>query len=216
HGHNELDEPMFTQPLMYQKIKQQPTALEKYQEHITHEGVVNEQYIKDELTKYGQILEDAYENAQKVSYLRNRDWLDSPWDDFFKHRDPLKLVSTGVDEDTIRLIIDKFGSYPEGFHLHRGLERILKGRKQMLKENSLDWACGEALAFGSLLKENIHVRLSGQDVERGTFSHRHHVLHDQLIDQKTYNPLNDLQDGQAHYTVCNSSLSEFAVLGFEL
>ncbi|KAK6041159.1 Transketolase, pyridine binding domain protein [Cooperia oncophora] len=216
HGHNELDEPMFTQPLMYQKIKQHPTALQKYQENITKEGVVDEQYVKDEVTKYGQILEDAYENAQKVSYLRNRDWLDSPWDDFFKHRDPLKLVPTGVDEDSLRQIIEKFGSYPEGFHLHRGLERILKGRKQMLQENSLDWACGEALAFGSLLKENIHVRLSGQDVERGTFSHRHHVLHDQMIDQKTYNPLNDLQEGQAQYIVCNSSLSEYAVLGFEL
>ncbi|KAK5980742.1 Oxoglutarate dehydrogenase, partial [Trichostrongylus colubriformis] len=216
HGHNELDEPMFTQPLMYQKIKQQPTVLEKYQERIISEGVADEQYVKDEFTKYGQILEEAYENAQKVTYLRNRDWLDSPWDDFFKHRDPLKLVSTGVDEDKIKHIIEKFGSYPEGFHLHRGLERILKGRKQMLKDNSLDWACGEALAFGSLLMENIHVRLSGQDVERGTFSHRHHVLHDQMVDQKTYNPLNDLQEGQAQYTVCNSSLSEYAVLGFEL
>ncbi|KAK6050814.1 hypothetical protein COOONC_11680, partial [Cooperia oncophora] len=90
--------------------------------------------FQDEVTKYGQILEDAYENAQKVSYLRNRDWLDSPWDDFFKHRDPLKLVPTGVDEDSLRQIIEKFGSYPEGFHLHRGLERILKGRKQMLQE----------------------------------------------------------------------------------
>ncbi|WKY03571.1 hypothetical protein Q1695_004935 [Nippostrongylus brasiliensis] len=216
HGHNELDEPMFTQPLMYQKIKQMPTALEKYQEHIINEGVANEQYVKDELTKYGQILEDAYENAQQVTFVRNRDWLDSPWDDFFKHRDPLKLVSTGIDEDNISQIISKFSSYPEGFHLHRGLERILKGRMQMLKENSLDWACGEALAFGSLLKEGTHVRLSGQDVERGTFSHRHHVLHDQSIDQKTYNPLNDLHEGQAEYTVCNSSLSEYAVLGFEL
>lgn len=216
HGHNELDEPMFTQPLMYQKIKTMPTALEKYQEHIINEGVANEQYVKDELTKYGQILEEAYENAQKVTYLRNRDWLDSPWDDFFKKRDPLKLVSTGIDEDNIRHIIEKFSSYPQGFHLHRGLERILKGRLQMLKENSLDWACGEALAFGSLLKENIHVRLSGQDVERGTFSHRHHVLHDQTVDRKTYNPLNDLAEGQAEYTVCNSSLSEYAVCGFEL
>ncbi|KIH60595.1 oxoglutarate dehydrogenase (succinyl-transferring), E1 component [Ancylostoma duodenale] len=216
HGHNELDEPMFTQPLMYQKIKQMPTALEKYQEHIINEGVANEQYVKDELTKYGQILEEAYENAQKVTYVRNRDWLDSPWDDFFKRRDPLKLVSTGIEHDHINHIIEKFGSYPEGFHLHRGLERILKGRKQMLKDNSLDWACGEALAFGSLLLEGTHVRLSGQDVERGTFSHRHHVLHDQTIDQKTYNPLNDLKEGQAEYTVCNSSLSEYAVLGFEL
>ncbi|KHJ74793.1 putative oxoglutarate dehydrogenase, E1 component, partial [Oesophagostomum dentatum] len=216
HGHNELDEPMFTQPLMYQKIKTMPTALEKYQEHIINEGVATDQYVKDELTKYGQILEEAYENAQKVTYVRNRDWLDSPWDDFFKRRDPLKLVSTGIDEDNIKQIIEKFGSYPEGFHLHRGLERILKARKQMLKDNSLDWACGEALAFGSLLKEGTHVRLSGQDVERGTFSHRHHVLHDQKIDKKVYNPLNDLKEGQAEYTVCNSSLSEYAVLGFEL
>ncbi|KJH49248.1 oxoglutarate dehydrogenase (succinyl-transferring), E1 component [Dictyocaulus viviparus] len=216
HGHNELDEPMFTQPLMYQKIKQTPTALEKYQKDIINEGVVDDQYVKDELTKYGKILEDAYENAQKVTYVRNRDWLDSPWDDFFKRRDPLKLVSTGIEKENINHIIQKFSSIPEGFHLHRGLERILKGRMQMLKDNSLDWACGEALAFGSLLKEGTHVRLSGQDVERGTFSHRHHVLHDQMVDQKIYNPLNDLEKGQAEYTVCNSSLSEYAVLGFEL
>ncbi|KAJ1365206.1 2-oxoglutarate dehydrogenase, mitochondrial [Parelaphostrongylus tenuis] len=216
HGHNELDEPMFTQPLMYQKIKQMPTALKKYQDHIVNERVVNEQYVQDEVTKYGQILEDAYEHAQKVTFVRNRDWLDSPWDDFFKRRDPLKLVTTGIDESNIRQIIEKFSSVPEGFHLHRGLERILKGRLQMLEDNSLDWACAEALAFGSLLKEGTHVRLSGQDVERGTFSHRHHVLHDQIVDQKTYNPLNDLQEGQAEYIVCNSSLSEYAVLGFEL
>ncbi|UMM29537.1 hypothetical protein L5515_011846 [Caenorhabditis briggsae] len=216
HGHNELDEPMFTQPLMYQRIKQTKTALEKYQEKILNEGVANEQYVKEELTKYGAILEDAYENAQKVTYVRNRDWLDSPWDDFFKKRDPLKLPSTGIEQENIEHIIGKFGSYPEGFNLHRGLERTLKGRQQMLKDNSLDWACGEALAFGSLLKEGIHVRLSGQDVERGTFSHRHHVLHDQKVDQKIYNPLNDLADPQGEYTVCNSSLSEYAVLGFEL
>lgn len=109
-----------------------------------------------------------------------------------------------------------FSSVPEGFNLHRGLERTLKGRKQMLADNSVDWSIGEALAFGSLLKEGTHVRLSGQDVERGTFSHRHHVLHDQKIDQKVYNPLNDVAEGQAEYTVCNSSLSEYAVLGFEL
>jgi len=112
--------------------------------------------------------------------------------------------------------VDKFSSVPEGFHAHRGLEKVFRDRKKMFENNSLDWAIGEALAFGTLLKEGIHVRLSGQDVERGTFSHRHHVLHDQKIDQKIYNPLNDLSDTQAEYTVCNSSLSEYAVLGFEL
>ncbi|KAF8371141.1 ogdh-1 [Pristionchus pacificus] len=215
-GHNELDEPMFTQPLMYQKIKATKPVLDIYQKHIIQEGVANEQYVKDELTKYGQILEDAYENAQKVTFVRNRDWLDSPWDDFFKKRDPLKIPSTGIEEEKMNHIIEKFSSVPEGFNLHRGLERTLKGRKQMQADDSVDWSIGEALAFGSLLTEGTHVRLSGQDVERGTFSHRHHVLHDQKEDLKVYNPLNDLAESQATYTVCNSSLSEYAVLGFEL
>ncbi|KAK0407469.1 hypothetical protein QR680_019211 [Steinernema hermaphroditum] len=202
-GHNELDEPMFTQPLMYQRIKETKPVLEQYRKKIIAEGVANEQYVKDELTKYGQILENAYEDAQKVTFVRHRDWLDSPWDDFFKKRDPLNLPSTGIKKNDIRFMIDKFSSVPEG-------------RRQMLQDNSLDWSIGEALAFGSLLNEGTHVRLSGQDVERGTFSHRHHVLHDQKLDRKVYNPLNDLSQNQAEYTVCNSSLSEYAVLGFEL
>ncbi|TMS38900.1 hypothetical protein L596_005524 [Steinernema carpocapsae] len=216
HGHNELDEPMFTQPLMYQRVKETKPILDLYRKKIIAEGVANEQYVKDELTKYGQILEDAYEDAQKVTFVRHRDWLDSPWDDFFKKRDPLNLPSTGIKDEEVDSIMTKFSTVPEGFNLHRGLERTLKGRRQMVQDNSVDWSIGEALAFGSLLKEGIHVRLSGQDVERGTFSHRHHVLHDQKIDQKIYNPLNDLSENQAEYTVCNSSLSEYAVLGFEL
>ncbi len=102
------------------------------------------------------------------------------------------------------------------FVIHKGLERILKGRGQLIKDRMADWALGEAFAFGSLLIEGTHVRLSGQDVERGTFSHRHHVLHDQTKDLNTLVPLNHLTVNQANYTVCNSSLSEFAVLGFEL
>ncbi|MFH4976461.1 hypothetical protein AB6A40_003170 [Gnathostoma spinigerum] len=215
-GHNELDEPMFTQPRMYQQIKVQKPVLDIYKKQIIGEGVANEQFVKDELSKYGSILDEAYEEAQKITYVRHRDWLDSPWDDFFKKRDPLRIPTTGISPDTVKQIIEKFSSVPPDFNLHRGLERTLKGRRQMLEENSVDWAIGEALAFGSLLLEGTHVRLSGQDVERGTFSHRHHVLHDQKVDQKTYNPLNDLSPNQAHYTVCNSSLSEYAILGFEL
>ena len=111
----------------------------------------------------------------------------------------------------------KFSEAPkEPFSLHRGLKRIFEGRSKLLKERKADWALGEAFGFGSLLMEGTHVRLSGQDVERGTFSHRHHVLHDQEKDLNTYVPLNNLTVNQASYTVCNSSLSEFAVLGFEL
>ncbi len=104
----------------------------------------------------------------------------------------------------------------DGFHIHRGLKRILDGHKKMTDNRVADWALGESIAIGSLLMEGTHVRLSGQDVERGTFSHRHHVLHDQEVDLKTVVPLNQLSVNQATYTVCNSSLSEYAVLGFEL
>ena len=99
---------------------------------------------------------------------------------------------------------------------HSGIKRILKGRADMAKDRRVDWAMAESIAFGSLLKEGVHVRLSGQDVERGTFSHRHHVLHDQNVDGLVYNALNDLTPDQAEYAVGNSSLSEFGVLGFEL
>ncbi|VDO14501.1 unnamed protein product [Brugia timori] len=207
---------------MYQRVKKTKPVLAIYQKQILAENVVNEQYVeissilKDEVNKYNAVLEDAYQEAQKVAYLRHRDWIDSPWDTFFKKRDPLKIPATGVAKEMISHIIEKFSSVPEDFNLHRGLDRILKGRRQMFQDNSFDWAMGEAVAFGSLLLEGTHVRLSGQDVERGTFSHRHHVLHDQKIDQKTYNPLDNLSDKQVEYSISNSSLSEFAILGFEL
>jgi len=113
----------------------------------------------------------------------------------------------------------RFSSPPPNaaeFVIHKGLERILKSRMEMVENRVVDWALGEAMAFGSLLKEGIHVRLSGQDVERGTFSHRHHVLHHQNVDKATYRPLCNLYPDQAPYTVCNSSLSEFGVLGKRL
>ncbi|KAL3079716.1 hypothetical protein niasHS_013998 [Heterodera schachtii] len=216
YGHNELDEPMFTQPLMYQRIRQTKPLLDQYQKKILAEGIADQEYVDEELKKYGAILENAHESAKQVTELRNRDWLDSPWDDFFRGKNPSQLLPTGIERDSLELIVNKISQVPDGFNLHRGLLRLLKGRKEMLSENNLDWSIGESLAYGSLLMEGIHVRLSGEDVERGTFSHRHHVLHDQKIDQKTYNPLNDLSETQAEYTVCNSSLSEYAVLGFEL
>lgn len=113
----------------------------------------------------------------------------------------------------------RFSSLPPNaaeFKVHKGIERILKARMEMVNNRTIDWALGEAMAFGSLLKDGIHVRLSGQDVERGTFSHRHHVLHHQTVDKATYRPLCNLYPDQAPYTVCNSSLSEYGVLGFEL
>lgn len=125
--------------------------------------------------------------------------------------------ATGIPEDVLTHIGSVASSVPlEDFKIHTGLSRILRGRADMTKNRTVDWALAEYMAFGSLLKEGIHVRLSGQDVERGTFSHRHHVLHDQEVDRRTCVPMNHLWPDQAPYTVCNSSLSEYGVLGFEL
>lgn len=145
--------------------------------------------------------------------------MDSPWSGFFEGKDPLKCNPTGVNEATLTHIGERFGMGPpnaEDFKIHKAMVRVLKARTEMVKERQIDWALAEAMAFGSLMKEGIHVRLSGQDVERGTFSHRHHVLHHQLDDGSTYNALANLYPDQAQYSVCNSSLSEYGVLGFEL
>ncbi|XP_047351677.1 2-oxoglutarate dehydrogenase, mitochondrial isoform X4 [Vespa velutina] len=218
-GHNEIDEPMFTQPLMYRKIRHTPPALDKYAKSLIDDGVVTTEEVKDVQDKYEKICEEAYVNAKQETHIKYKDWLDSPWSGFFEGKDPLKVSPTGIKEDTLVHIGKKFSSPPPNaaeFVIHKGIERILKSRMEMVEARTVDWALGEAMAFGSLLKEGIHVRLSGQDVERGTFSHRHHVLHHQTVDKATYRPLCYLYPDQAPYTVCNSSLSEFGVLGFEL
>lgn len=218
-GHNEIDEPMFTQPLMYRKIRNTPPALDKYANTLIADSVVSPEEVKDVKDKYEKICEDAYNNARQETHIKYKDWLDSPWSGFFEGKDPLKVSPTGIKEDTLVHIGKKLSSLPPNaaeFVVHKGIERILKSRMEMIESRTVDWALGEAMAFGSLLKEGIHVRLSGQDVERGTFSHRHHVLHHQSVDKATYRPLCYLYPDQAPYTVCNSSLSEFGVLGFEL
>ncbi|XP_028405174.1 2-oxoglutarate dehydrogenase-like, mitochondrial [Dendronephthya gigantea] len=218
-GHNESDNPMFTQPKMYEKIEKQTPVVNKYEQRLVDEGIVTREECEAEHDKYERICEESFRKGKEIKSIRFADWLDSPWKDFFKDdRGKTPVPPTGIKSDEIHSIGHAFSSPPPGveFTIHAGLKRILKARKKMLEEGHVDWAIGEALAFGSLLKEGIHVRLSGQDVERGTFSHRHHVLHDQNRDKETYIPLNELSETQAEYTVCNSSLSEYAVLGFEL
>jgi len=215
-GHNEMDEPMFTQPLMYKTIKSTPTVLSKYAENLISNQIVSQQEYEEEIAKYDAICDEAFNQSKKETAVSNLDWLDSPWHGFFDGKDPMHLPTTGVSEDVLTHIGTVMSTPPDDFVIHGGLKRVLKSRAGMVKNRMVDWALGEALAFGSLLQEGIHVRLSGQDVERGTFSHRHHVLHHQNIDKKTHVPLNNLSPDQAHYTVCNSSLSEYGVLGFEL
>uniref|UniRef100_A0A7N6A1T1 2-oxoglutarate dehydrogenase complex component E1 n=1 Tax=Anabas testudineus TaxID=64144 RepID=A0A7N6A1T1_ANATE len=219
-GHNEMDEPMFTQPLMYKQIKKQKPVLQKYAEKLIAEGVVSRQEYEEEIAKYDKICEEAYARSKDEKILHIKHWLDSPWPGFFTldgQPKSMSCPSTGLTEESLNHIGQVASSVPvEDFTIHGGLSRILKGRAEMVRNRTVDWALAEYMAFGSLLKEGIHVRLSGQDVERGTFSHRHHVLHDQNVDKRTCIPMNHLSPDQAPYTVCNSSLSEYGVLGFEL
>jgi 2-oxoglutarate dehydrogenase E1 component len=218
-GHNEIDEPMFTQPLMYKRVRQTKPVLDIYSNQLITEGVVTAEEVKSVRDKYEKICEDAMEQAKTETHIKYKDWLDSPWSGFFEGKDPLKVSTTGCIEETLIHIGNRFSSPPPNaaeFAIHKGLMRVLAARKDMVDNRIADWALAEAFAFGSLMKEGIHVRLSGQDVERGTFSHRHHVLHHQEVDKATYRPLCHLYPDQAPYTVCNSSLSEYGVLGFEL
>ncbi|XP_034786351.1 2-oxoglutarate dehydrogenase-like, mitochondrial isoform X3 [Pan paniscus] len=219
-GHNEMDEPMFTQPLMYKQIHRQVPVLKKYADKLIAEGTVTLQEFEEEIAKYDRICEEAYGRSKDKKILHIKHWLDSPWPGFFNvDGEPKSMTcpATGIPEDMLTHIGSMASSVPlEDFKIHTGLSRILRGRADMTKNRTVDWALAEYMAFGSLLKEGIHVRLSGQDVERGTFSHRHHVLHDQEVDRRTCVPMNHLWPDQAPYTVCNSSLSEYGVLGFEL
>uniref|UniRef100_A0A672HUG2 2-oxoglutarate dehydrogenase complex component E1 n=1 Tax=Salarias fasciatus TaxID=181472 RepID=A0A672HUG2_SALFA len=219
-GHNEMDEPMFTQPLMYKQIKKQKPVLLKYAEKLIAEGAVSRQEYEEEIAKYDKICEEAYARSKDEKILHIKHWLDSPWPGFFTldgQPKSMTCASTGLTEENLHHIGQVASSVPvEDFTIHGGQSRILKARAEMVRNRTVDWALAEYMAFGSLLKEGIHIRLSGQDVERGTFSHRHHVLHDQNVDKRICIPMNHLSPDQAPYTVCNSSLSEYGVLGFEL
>ncbi|XP_033157379.1 2-oxoglutarate dehydrogenase-like, mitochondrial isoform X2 [Drosophila mauritiana] len=217
-GHNEADEPMFTQPLMYQRIKKLKPCLQLYADKLIKEGVVTDSEFKSMVSNYEKICEEAWAKSKTIKTIKYSSWIDSPWPGFFEGRDRLKLCPTGISTDTLKTIGQIFSTPPPSehkFETHKGILRILAQRTQMVQDKVADWSLGEAFAFGSLLKEGIHVRLSGQDVERGTFSHRHHVLHHQSEDKVVYNSLDHLYPDQAPYSVSNSSLSECAVLGFE-
>ncbi|CAG2164128.1 unnamed protein product [Oppiella nova] len=218
-GHDERDDPTLTQPVMYAKIGRQVSCWERYRRRLVAENTVSEAYARELHDRYDTILTDAYERAERAAAMvSNNDWSDRPSSGFFGtgRCELTPDQPTGVAEDVLTHIGTLFGSPPPGdFAIHPAIARILASRLEMIENRSVDWTVAEAMAFGSLLKEGVHVRLSGQDVERGASGHRHHVLHHQTIDETTYRPLCHLYPDQAPYTVCNSPLSEYGVLGFE-
>ncbi|XP_052756857.1 2-oxoglutarate dehydrogenase complex component E1-like isoform X1 [Galleria mellonella] len=216
-GHSEEDEPMFTQPFMYKKIRTMETVDKIYGAKLKAEGIINDADIKQWEKEYMDTLNKHFELAKKITKLSIMDWIDTPWTGFFEATDPNKVQETGISDATISTISQHFCKLPESsFEIHKGIVRILANREKMVKEGIADWAMGEALAYGSLLRDKIHIRLTGEDVERGTMAHRHHVYHHQGVDGATYRVLDTLYPDQARYSLHNSSLSEFGILGFEV
>lgn len=213
YGHNEGDEPMFTQPIMYNTIAKKALPAKVYAEQLVREGTLSEAEIGAMVEDLNAHFEKEFE-AGKEFKPNKANWLEGKWAKFAPgaiHAEP----ETGVDVKTLKALGKKLAEVPASFNLNRKIERQMKAKIDMMDTgNDLDWAMGEALGFASLLAEGFPVRLTGQDSGRGTFSHRHSVLVDQENENR-YEPLNHVKDGQSRYEVHDSNLSEFAVLAFE-
>lgn len=213
-GHNEGDEPMFTQPLMYKTIKNHKTTLEIYSERLIKDGLVPQTEIEVLKKNFQKILNDEFE-AGKNFQPNKADWLDGRWSHLNQNNENYQRGTTAISLARYKKISKALTNVPKDFELHKTVKRQLVSKKEILKEGvALDWATGEALAFGSLLLEGFPVRLAGQDSARGTFSQRHSVLIDQNTEDRFF-PLNQIDKNQKYYEVIDSMLSEYAILGFE-
>jgi 2-oxoglutarate dehydrogenase E1 component len=220
HGHNEGDEPSFTQPLMYEAIRKHPAISQVYGARLIAEGVVDQQWIDETTAKFTQHLETEFEAG--ASYLPNKaDWFSGRWAGLAQPGEPVdarRNVNTAISEEQYSRLSALLTTVPADFSPHKTLVRILEAKKKTLDEGQgIDWATAEALAYGSLVEDGYCVRLSGQDSGRGTFSQRHAVWTDQKTGEK-YIPLRQINDGAGkgpRFEVRDSPLSEFGVLGFE-
>lgn len=214
-GHNESDEPAFTQPLMYAAIKKHPNVVKLYADRLKEQGILTDEQFAQMQAEFVTYLEDEFE-AAKDYRVNKADWFEGKWEGLgLADKDHEKRrAETGVAEMMLREVGEQLTTYPEKFNIHRTLKRVLDNKVKMFENGAgFDWATAEALAFGTLLKEGYDVRLSGQDCGRGTFSHRHAVFVDQKTEDR-YIPLKEMNEDQ-HFEVLDSHLSEFGVLGFE-
>ena len=215
-GHNEGDEPSFTQPKMYKEIRAHKTVVQVYADRLIAEGLITEGELEKMKADWRAHLEQEFEAGQ--AYKPNKaDWLDGVWSGMrvADNADEQRRGKTGVPMKQLKEIGKKISEIPAGFNAHKTIQRFMENRAKMIETGEgIDWAMAEALAFGSLCLDGHKIRLSGQDCERGTFSQRHSVLYDQETEER-YVPLANLSPTQARYEVINSMLSEEAVLGFE-
>ena len=214
YGHNEGDEPMFTQPIMYKKIKGHPSVQKLYADRLISEGVVSREEVETWLQDFDKFLDEEFEAGKTYSADR-ADWLDGKWSGLGLPEGDERRGNTAVETETLKRVGERITTIPDGVTPHKTLARVVDARAKAIESGEgLDWATAEHLAFGSLLDEGFPVRLSGQDCGRGTFSQRH----SHVVDQETevrYTPLNNISEGQAKYEVIDSLLSEEAVLGYE-
>ncbi len=213
-GHNEGDEPMFTNPLMYNKIKKQKTSLALYTERLVKDGLISEGEVEDLKAAFQARMNDELE-AGKDFKPNKADWLDGRWSHLNIREEDYQRGTTAISKDTFKEVGGALCRVPAGYPVHKTIQRLLDMKRKMFETGQgIDWATGEALAFGSLLTEGYPVRLAGQDSTRGTFSQRHSGLVNQDTEERYY-PLNNIREGQQRYEVIDSMLSEYAVLGFE-
>ncbi len=218
YGHNEGDEPRFTQPKLYKAIAKHNNPFKIYADKLIAENSIDQAHADEIVAKFKQTLEKGYEKSKEDTNSKVREFMEERWTDFTRQGvdSILKSVdTTSYDEEKLKGIAKAISTVPEGVKFVRKAERILKGREKMVfEDDKLDWGMAETLAYGSLLEEGYDVRISGQDVERGTFSHRHAILRDEVSEERI-NLLNDNPNNKGDMYIYNSLLSEYGVLGFD-
>lgn len=216
HGHNEGDEPRFTQPLLYKSIDKHPDPFKIYSQELLKKGVFTEDEVKKVEKDFSDQLDAGLEKAKSGKSGKAKLFLEDLYKDMRQSttHDFAFSPKTALPKKKVSSLLEKLNHLPEGKNFNKKITKIFSDRANMVKENRLDWALGEALAYASLLDEGKTVRLTGQDVVRGTFSHRHAILRMEDTEEE-YTPLNNLSDEQAKFIIYNSLLSEYAVLGFE-
>lgn len=213
-GHNEGDEPMFTQPLMYKTIKKHRTTVDLYSERLVNDGLLSASDVDEVKARWQAFLNDEFEAGK--DYKPNKaDWLDGRWAGMETSEGAYQRGQTAVPLDNLKEVGSALTRLPDNFTPHRTVTRLFDTKREMIDTGTgIDWATAEALAFGSLMVEGYKVRLSGQDCTRGTFSQRHSGITDQKTEERYY-PLNHIRDDLENYEVIDSMLSEYAVLGYE-
>ncbi len=215
YGHNEGDEPAYTQGYMYDKIRKKLSVQKIYADHLISSDIIKKEEYDDLKNNFKKTLDKSFDEAKK--YQPNYNPFKNKWEGFKKIDDVVEnsKIETGIETSQINNFANQLSKIPSSIKVHSKLQKIIENRLENFSKNKIDWSMGEALAFASILMEFKNIRITGQDSGRGTFAHRHSVLHDTENENKKYIPLNNISENQANYFVADSCLSEFGVLGFE-